>query len=376
MSLYNISTKVLPHQNVSINHTISYAFSTRRLERDHVTQLFFYKNYDEVIRVATQYISSFQEEKKEDPNYIFAHEMLGKSFHMNEDYEPALIHHKAWLSLSLQKYGEIHTSTWDAYKQLGKLYADLSYVDEGLEYLKKSLIIAKRLAETSKAELVLTYRDLGLIYHRLGRYAESIETLTMAVELAEKGKIPVPLSSALGRVYRDKGNLQKALEYFQKALKEERNKETQVAQIYTELAQVYIQLGKTSEAFSYATKSLDIYMKHLKKKENLDIAYTYQTLAQCYASLKEYEKAEVFGKRALDLRIKIQGPVSHFVAKSYKVLGTIYSSMQRIDDAALNYHKGIDILTQIYGPLHPDLTAVQSLLENLNINSVHEMSEK
>ena len=195
--------------------------------------------------------------------------MLGVGNRLLGNFETSLDYCNAWLALSLKKYGENHSSTSNAYRELGNIYLDMSKVDEAIEYLNKSVNIARKLPDVSRDDLVIAYCDLGQAYHRSGKYAEALESLQKANEISEIENLFMPeIIQLIGRVYRDTRDTARALKFFLKALQDQKEKDhLEAASIYIDIAQVYQILQDPMEALLYlinAWRSKRIITKMLK----------------------------------------------------------------------------------------------------------------
>jgi len=145
----------------------------------------------------------------------------------------------------------------------------MSRVDEAIEYLTKSVNIARKLPDVTRDTLVIAYCDLGQAYYRSEKYAEALESLQKANEISEIENLFMPeIIQLIGRVYRDTRDTARALKFFLKALQDQKEKDhLEAASIYIDIAQVYQILQDPMEALLYlinAWRSKRIITKMLK----------------------------------------------------------------------------------------------------------------
>jgi len=208
------------------------------------------------------------------PNNLKAHYCLGISYSRMGEFKLALEHLKKAESLTSDK-----ENLMDIYGWIGFTYDGMGYLDDALLYYSRSLSLAIDLGNKSMQAAVLNnialiYRYKGELDKALGYFEESLRLIT-----DEKAKATIYNNIAL--IYEDKGNYQKAVEYFQKAI-------------------------ETSERYGY-------YHGASIAKLNLGNAYR---------KMKDYEKAEKYISEGIEGVKKVGDKYGEAVG--YHFLGWLY----------------------------------------------------
>ena len=115
-------------------------------------------------------------------------------------------------------------------REIGYVYGkELNVLDSSIVYLENALSLAllkndllenhnsdlkPKDANTIRAELFQTYKDLGVAYGMNGNYEKALETMLTAEKMNPSDK---QLMTNIAQTYRQLGNIEKANEYFQKA---------------------------------------------------------------------------------------------------------------------------------------------------------------
>lgn len=176
--------------------------------------------------------------------------------------------------------GDAHFCLGDAFRLRGELTSALQELRE-----------AERLSST-KADLRVVYNRLGLTYSDIGDLDNAefyhSRALSLATELGKKDVEASELNN-LAVVFQDRGNLEKALEYYKQSLNLKRN-ESEQATVYNNIAVVYDQKGDHSSAIEYFSRAIGI---HERSGNYASAATTRLNLGNTYRKIKEYDKARL-----------------------------------------------------------------------------------
>ena len=139
------------------------------------------------------------------PNNKDAHFCLGASYRIAGEFKLALEHMKRAERLTSDK-----EDLMDIYNEIGIIYEKMGYLDDALLYHSRSLSSARDLGDKSMQASVLN-NIAGIYYKALEYYEESL-----GLKTDEKEKATTYNNIAV--IYYQKGDYQKAVEYFQKAI--------------------------------------------------------------------------------------------------------------------------------------------------------------
>ena len=197
-------------------------------------------------------------------------------------------------------------------------------------------------------------------YWRQGKFDSSAVKATLALQesMARMGHGNIEQASAyvnLGVINDEKGNSQKALQYYQKALAIQLEKvgafHPVVANTYNNLAILMNNMGNDQEAFKYYQKCMTIYLK-LYGEISIKTANTLNNIGSLYLKKSDYNKALAYFKNSLEIKRKIPGDHRLVTADSYNNLGIVYSNTGDYKESLENFEKALYIKKEILGSDH------------------------
>ena len=214
--------------------------------------------------------------------------------------------------------------------------------DLALKYCNRALHIAE--ANNDSIYIALSYNNIGSVYSNKGDYDKALEFFNKALAIwkAKLGEEHTDVATSynnIGSVYSDKGDYDKALEYYNKALaiwKAKLGEEhTNVATSYNNMGLVYSDKEDYDKALEFYNKALTIRKAKLGE-EHTDVATSYNNIGSVYSDKGDYDKALEFYNKALTIRKAKLGEEHTDVAMSYNNIGSIYY-MKGDSDKALKY---------------------------------------
>lgn len=141
-------------------------------------------------------------------------------------------------------------------------------------------------------------------------------------------KIESKLWNNLGIVARRKGDYDKALEYYLKALLNHEQNDLSKGKTLNNIGIIYKSLGEYEKALEYYKESLSI-------KEDLglekSISYSLHNIGTLYKSMLNYGEALKYLNRSLELKKQIEGYTG--ISKTINNLGNVYLEMGEYDKA-------------------------------------------
>jgi len=169
----------------------------------------------------------------------------------------------------------------------------------------------------------------------------------------------------LGLVYKELGELKKAVTCFNKALDVQElsnsNPDAQTAKNYHELGVAYKILGDFKISKQYYEKGLEI-RKAIYQDQHQEIAESYDGIAWVYETLGDFEQALMYYQKGLEMFRQVYGENHPLTAKSYHNLATVYSTQGDNKKAVEIYEKILESNKLVLGGFHPDTAFVYSSL--------------
>ncbi|WP_160114028.1 tetratricopeptide repeat protein [Aquimarina sp. AU119] len=235
-------------------------------------------------------------------------------------------------------------------------------LDSAVVYFKKGLPIYTK-AKTWE-RVARCYNKISESQWRNEKYEESLSSAKQALAvsdqyLQENNREKAYGFDNIGDYYRRKKlDLDKALAYYQKALK---IKLTIFSKNHLYVADSYQSIGNTLLLQRKYNKALEYYKKAIVIREDklgpdhIDTGMSYFNLGLTYDRKEEYNKALLYFNHVLAIRIKKLGENHKDVALCNRVIGWLYQKKGTYDKAIPYLEKNLSILIHIYGKKHHTL---------------------
>ena len=257
-----------------------------------------------------------------------------------------------------QRVVELDPSNLDAINQLAQLHVRIGNLSKA-EDLYQSLT---QLTDDKEWQAI-SYGNLGLVYQARGELDKAIEYHEKALAISEALGRKEGMANQygnLGLVYRTRGELDKAIEYYEKALaiNEALGRKEGVAIQYGNLGLVYQTRGELDKATEYHEKALAI-SEALSLKEG--VASQYGNIGNVYQTRGELDKAIEYYEKSLEIE-KALGR-KEGMASDYGNLGLVYQTRGELDKAKTVWEKSAALFLELGSP---NYEKVKMLLEELD----------
>lgn len=167
------------------------------------------------------------------------------------------------------------------FKRIGLVYRRQAEYKSALEYYQKAIEIDRKIKNIEGEALAL--HEIGRILEVQGEYARALDHLQKALAIYEeidKSKEKASVLSHIGYIYFLKGRYKQALECYKKVLaireKVLEKEDLDLAASYNNLSLIYMKMGELNKALEFTEKALVIIKKSpsydhtdLQKKEKL-----------------------------------------------------------------------------------------------------------
>ena len=244
-------------------------------------------------------------------------------------------------------------------------YGYYTDVSKAIALLKQAIQIDPEYSEA--------YNNLGLAYRSNGDYDRAIEYYQKALKIDLKQLGPDHPNVAtrynnLGVAFDNKGDHDRAIEYYQKSLKIGMKQlgpdHPDVAIGYNNIGLVYKRKGDYDRAIKYYKKALKIDLKQLGSNHPR-VAIKYNNLGRAYAGNGDYDRAIKYYRKALKIDLKQLGHDHPNVAIRYGNLGSAYQRKGNYNIALEYYNKALKIGQKSLGKNHPDTKHYQRKVDSI-----------
>ncbi len=226
-------------------------------------------------------------------------QLIGFHYRKSSPEKASYYYHQAILLGNRLQERNYTTST---YSQMALLQNHFGNIDSTDYYLAKTKGMVEKYPDDTKPSSY--YQAAGLIYKNRGELEKAIEMTKKHIEYleySEEDKITIAGAyHNLSVIFWLQKNLSTAIdtEFKALALFSEGGSEEGVAYCHTSLGNIYHDLGQDKTAIKYHTLSLD-YKKKQGDKRGMSISYL--NISTAYLGLKDYDKAMEYVHKALKL---------------------------------------------------------------------------
>jgi tetratricopeptide (TPR) repeat protein len=203
------------------------------------------------------------------------------------------------------------------------------------------------LGATPVAARIMTWHDLGSVYHLKGEYEQALNAfervLRLSWVLSSRAKAAVAFNK-MGRVWRDKGDLKVALEYLERGLElfQQCADERGVAGSLDDIGQVLWLLDRYEPAMERSTAALE---KRRSLGDRRSIAWSLVNVGNIHKDLGRFAQAEECYREALEHQRHVNDRRGE--AETLAALGALSFDRGDLDKAFGPWEAGLRIAEEI-----------------------------
>lgn len=226
-----------------------------------------------------------------------------------------------------------------------------------------------------KKSLAHLYNDIGLVLSDKGDDQKALEYYQLALPIWKDlyGECNPDLASTIGNIgclFGNKDDHEQELKYAQQAMDMNlrfryenidkiNNGEIEdnlqwIGIAYINMGVILHHLNKLEDAMTNYMKADSIY-RELQLEETPDYASLISNIGHLYGSMKDYNLAMDYQEKALKLRLKMLEPNHPDVANSYKSIGDTFFHLGEYDKSLESHQKALDIRKSKLGKNHPSI---------------------
>lgn len=212
---------------------------------------------------------------------------------------------------------------------------------------------------------------VGESYFRLCLYKRAMEILEEAVERAPKD---THLIGYVGMIWSKLGRFPKAIEYYQKALAEEKvtlgEFHSTIAARYNNIAVAWKHLGDTPKAIENLKLALQVDEKQYGKFHTI-IAFDHRQLGKTYKGLGDYNTALEYFQRTLEIDQQVaRGETTPAMADDHHEIAQVLTQLEKHEEALHHYEQAVELSRIVFGATAQNvavrLTALASAYKRLD----------
>ncbi len=220
----------------------------------------------------------------------------------------------------------------------GLLYKNIGQYKKATNSLLKAAEIFEQ--EGKKKELAITYNTLGGIFIRLTKYDKATQYHLTALKIRKKMKLKEAIAKSknnLALVYLSQGKLEEAEKYIKEAIegkKKAKSHKLSLGSSYVILGRILKEKGQIEEAFKNFRKSLK---QRLKYNDIVGLSGIYLEIADVWNAKGEYKKAIKAAKKGL--RISEDMKFGSNIMGYLFILSDIYKKQGKYKKALESYER-------------------------------------
>ncbi|MCL2426496.1 MAG: tetratricopeptide repeat protein [Oscillospiraceae bacterium] len=307
-------------------------------------------------------------------------------------YEAAMSYYKKAVGIYEKILDNNHQKIANTYSYIAEILRLQNNHVNSRQWHDKALAIRKNISsdETVDIDIATSYHDIASIYRNRGDYGDFEESLVWhkkAHVIREKmlGKWHADTADSYNNMayvydrisvysYNDQSNEQsindeKALELYKEAIAiREKIKSLDIATSYNNIARIYRRKGEYDRAIELHQKSLHIREERYGKEHHVT-ARTYNSLAGTYFAQGDYTNALVYYNLSLSIREKQLGQNHSYTASTYHDMALLYNKREEYEKALEFYLKAFIVREKVFGENHQKTVMVRKNMEH-NYNSI------
>ena len=270
---------------------------------------------------------------------------------------------------------------------LGSLLISMGEYERAWELLKGALSIREEFFPKDEGRIIESINNLATLSQMMGRYDRAASFFErLESKLRSRGDHPILAYylSNLAQLQSSRGNLEGALEYFERA--DELNtrflgsSHPQTASNLRAWGICCIALGHYAEARERLEKAFAV-QKTVLGLSHPDTAGTLAGLG--WVSLNWGDHASAMGllDRALEIRLEVFGKIHPDVAWVMDAQGIVFEEQEKYEQAEVLYRKAMEIRKAAFGDRHARVASSLTLIrrvrwkQGLNTDAVKDMAE-
>jgi tetratricopeptide (TPR) repeat protein len=214
-----------------------------------------------------------------------------------------------------------------------------------LKYAEPALILAQKLGY--KKGIAMAANNVGYVFDQNGELSKALEYYQLALKTGNEindHKLKIAATNNIGYIYNNQGEITKALEYFLQSLRdaEKLGDKSLIAQPLINIGGIYMNQGNSKKALEYFQRSLKL-NKEIGNKEAMGSVLN--NLGSIHNNRKEFDVATEYYERSL--KVKKEVGDKDGIAFTYDNLASVHEALGHTEKALEYFNKSLAIFEEL-----------------------------
>lgn len=245
---------------------------------------------------------------------------------------------------------------------MGLLYHTMGRYTESLEFTQNALDLRENLGDGEDAFYAVALNNMAMLNRSLGKYNEAEAQLNEALGVIQKtqGKQSIPYAIMLNNkamLFQTIGRYDQAVklmdEVIVNAAETMREKSNNFQKLLVNQALLYQDLKKYEEAAAIYDRAIQIKERRLGTRNHPDLAHMLNLKASLYTEMGKNEEVEPLLLESLRIYEVKFGKEHPSYANTANNLGNFYRMQDKLNPAEAYLTKALDIRKEVLGETHP-----------------------
>jgi len=277
-----------------------------------------------------------------------------------------ITHGEAILAYAEQQvitYFELGAPLLRTYFWLSRQHGVIGHPSEKRALLEKALYLSRQMLEENNPDLASVLNSVGEAWREFGDAQKALQYYEQALAIFKKvygeqhPDVAVSLND-MGKSYRALGDAQKALQYHEQALaifkKVYGEQHPSIAAALNSIGDTWGTLGDAQKALQHHEQALVIYKK-MYGEQHPSVATSLNNIGAAWRTLGDAQKALQHHEQALAIYKKMYGEQHPLVATSLNNMGTAWKELGDSQKALQHFEQALAIYKKVYGEQHPEV---------------------
>lgn len=279
-------------------------------------------------------------------------------------------------------FGENHAFVAGTRKNIGMVRAERGQYAEAMEEFEsaRQIYLAVNNGNPNSRDVASAISCMGNVKNRIGELDAALELYVEAAgiykalfqEAQETEDVAISTRDVtstlkvIGMVHSKKGELEKAMGFFNEALSiltassaaQTPTGIEMTAAIYTRMASIYVKKADLDNAMDHYREAYELTVRNRGTANHQEVAGILHYIGGVFHKRTEYDEAMNCYQEAIRIYHSVLGPGNPTVAGTLVMVGSIHYKRRNFDSAMMFYKEALRLNRDTYGMHHPDVAPI------------------